>query len=168
MSKIGEDTQIVRVEVVPPEDHQHRRMSQAEAEAMVKSLVERQVAEIMAQRDEFVFQPFFAAKRVSDEIKRLQTVPEQRAWARVFEKHGCIVCGRKDLNHASCGCCSRCYGRIDQRKRAATRECEKNSRRDIPACDREAVARKALFGSSTMPALPGAPEMKRTGKRGGR
>lgn len=138
-----------------------------DARKMLEEMVKQKVAEIMAEREDFVFQPFFNQKKVSEEIRRLQTVPEQRAWSRVFEKRGCIVCRRKDARHCSCACCDTCYYQILRWKRDAIREIE-DGPEQFPIRDLEEIAREALFGPPTVPALPAAPDTKRSGKLGRR
>jgi len=133
---------------------------------VLEGMVKQKVAEIMADREDFAFQPFFNQKKVSAEIRRLQTVPEQRAWSGVFEKHGCIVCHRKDAPHSGCGCCATCYDRIRVWKRDAIRGIEEDGPEQFPIRDQEEIARTALFGTPTAPALPAAPDKKRPGKRG--
>jgi len=140
---------IVQAEVLP-----------IDARKMIEEIVKQKVAEIMVRQDDLVFQPFFLAKKVSDQIKWLQSVPEQRAWSSVFEKHGCIVCGRKDLSHVGCGCCQRCYPKISAWKRAAIREADAerpvfDRPKDLVVMAQEALAPsiKALIPANDPPAL---------------
>jgi hypothetical protein len=166
----SKDIPTVRVEIMPPagggpRDGSGPRPSAVDAKAMLKKLVEQQVAEIMARREDFLFQPFLATARVSNEIKRLQTVPEQRAWARVFAKHGCTACRSKKVGHGSCGFCSNCYSIIFSRKKAAIRGIEKDGPELPPICDPHEIALKALYGDSNRPALPPGPAAKRAPRR---
>jgi hypothetical protein len=136
-----------------------------DARKMIEEIVKQKVAEIMIQRDDLLFQPFFLAKKVSDQIKRLQSVPEQRAWSSVFEKHGCIVCERKDVAYCSCGCCQRCYERIRMRKMAAIREADAerpvfDKPKDLVVMAQEALTPsiEALIPANDPPALKVLPE----------
>jgi hypothetical protein len=121
-------------------------------------------AEAMVRRDDLIFQPFFASRKVFDAIRRLQTVPEQRAWSDVFKKHGCIACGRKDVRHNSCGCCSACYTRILTWKTEAIRGIEEHLLEPPPIRDYMEIARAALSGPHR-PALTAAPDTKRSSRR---
>jgi hypothetical protein len=142
-----EAIQRVRIEVLPPPDERKQR-TPADAVELIRKMVEKQVAEILANRNEFMLRPFFDAKKVSDEISRLQTASAGRAWSRVFQKYGCIVCCRKDVAHVGCGCCAAHYQRILNRKKAAIRELE----RETEGCglnfesDDSEIARQALAG----------------------
>jgi hypothetical protein len=83
----------------------------------IQSLVAKQVAEILAKRDEAVFEPFFRSRQVAFELRRLQSVPEQQKWSTYFSLFGCIDCKQTDKGHAACGFCFRCYGRVGSRLR---------------------------------------------------
>jgi hypothetical protein len=76
--------------------------------AALDLLVQEKVAEIMAERDAMVFEPFFRSRQIAYELKRLQTVPEQRKWSVSFERYGCMVCETKDRIHAGNGMCHQC------------------------------------------------------------
>jgi hypothetical protein len=142
--------QTVKVEIVPPADQAPRRNPLD----VLKELVERQVAEILADRDSFAFQPFLNSRQVSYEIRRLQTMPERRAWMVVFAEHGCLYCKRKDLVYFSYGFCAGCYARILKWKQEAARQESENSPPESRPCDLEALARAALTPSRK--ALPPA------------
>ena len=59
-------------------------------EKTLNRLVQQKVAEIMAERDVIVFEPFFRSRQIAYELKRLQTVPEQRKWTVYFDRYGCL------------------------------------------------------------------------------
>jgi hypothetical protein len=80
-------------------------------ETELNRIVQQKVAEIMAERDAFVFEPFFRSRQVAYELRRLQSVPEQTKWAVYFERHGCLICETRERIHAGNGMCSRCYAR---------------------------------------------------------
>ncbi len=86
--------------------------------AELKRLVQEKVAEIMAERDALVFEPFFRSRQVAYELKRLQSVPEQRKWSISFERYGCMICETRERIHAGHGmcdqCCSRWFRRLAQ------------------------------------------------------
>lgn len=125
----------------------------------VKALVEQHIAQLVTQRDNFRFRPFFDEKRVSQEIKRLQTIPETLAWSRVFREHGCLHCHKRHVAYASCGCCQDCYDRILAWKKKAVRDLGTNEpeieiRELLAACDPRKLARAALAGSVESAQLP--------------
>ena len=87
-------------------------------QATLNRLVQQQVAEIMAARDEFVFEPFFRSRQIAYELKRLQTMPERRKWTVFFERFGCMDCKTTETIHAGNGLCTAChtrtFGRLKQ------------------------------------------------------
>ncbi len=87
------------------------RRTQVDAGTLQK-LVQQQVAEALAQREASVFEPFFRSRQVAYELRRLQSVPEQKKWSVYYERHGCQQCKRVDLIHAGNGYCPRCYSRM--------------------------------------------------------
>jgi hypothetical protein len=99
------------IEVLPSPAEMIRWRSGAE-KAELDRLVQEKVAEIMAQRDAFVFEPFFRSRQIAYELKRLQTVSEQQKWSVRFERKGCLACQTKDAIHVGCGMCQNCYPRI--------------------------------------------------------
>ena len=74
----------------------------------LRKLVQQQVAEIMAERDALVFEPFFRGRQVSYEIKRLQSVPEQEKFRIGYERYGCMDCKTQGRPHAGNNLCDRC------------------------------------------------------------
>ena len=80
-------------------------------EAELNRLVQQKVAEIMADRDAFVFEPFFRSRQIAYELRRLQTVPEQRKWTVYFERYGCLICETQKRIHVGNGMCNACYAR---------------------------------------------------------
>lgn len=146
---------IVQAEVLRPV-----QSAPIDARKMIEEMVKQKVAEVMVRQDDLVFQPFFLAKKVSDQIKRLQSVSEQRAWSSVFEKHGCIACGRVDVAYCSCGCCEKCYRKISVWKKAAIREADAerpvfDKPKDLVVMAQEALTPsiEALIPANDPPAL---------------
>jgi hypothetical protein len=80
-------------------------------EKTLTRLVNTKVAEIMAQRDAIVFEPFFSSRQVAYELKRLQTVPEQEKWGVYFDRYGCMLCETRERIHAGNGMCNQCRSR---------------------------------------------------------
>jgi hypothetical protein len=79
--------------------------------AELDQLVTQRVAEIMAERDALVFEPFFRSRQVAYELKRLQCVSEQRKFSISFERYGCIDCKTRERIHGGNGLCNQCRGR---------------------------------------------------------
>jgi hypothetical protein len=144
MSK-RKDVQAVRVEILPPASRRDPRSILVDEKKLLK-LVDRRFAQLQARRDEFVFQPFFERKKVSDEIRRLQSVPEQRKWGLYFQRFGCLRCGTRQHIHTNCGMCSRCahlvYSRLTRIIRGYKRKSEVEQ---FELMAHEKVARKALM-----------------------
>ena len=135
--------QTVRVEILRPAS-----IAPAGAEAL-REIVKKQVAEILASRDEFVFQPFFQAKKVSDEIKRCQNVGEQRKWSIRYERLGCLDCKERTAPHRAMGMCANCYARIRAELVAIVREYRPGSEDEYKEFrSDEQAARKALTAHS--------------------
>jgi hypothetical protein len=97
----------ITIEVLPSAAELVRARSGVE-EAEFKRQVQMQVAEIMADRDAFVFEPFFRSRRVAYELKRLQRVPEQEKFAVSFKRYGCMVCETRERIHGGHGMCVTC------------------------------------------------------------
>jgi hypothetical protein len=83
------------------------RMEHTEAE--FNRRVKQEVAKIMAERDAVVFEPFFRSRQIAYELKRLQTVPEQRKWSVWYERYGCLRCETRTRIHVGNGMCTSCY-----------------------------------------------------------
>jgi hypothetical protein len=76
-----------------------------------KEQLRQGLAELMAERDALVFEPFFRSREMSYEIKRLQTVPEQQKFSIGYERYGCMICEASDRPHAGNGLCARCHSK---------------------------------------------------------
>jgi hypothetical protein len=90
----------------------------------LRELIEQKLAEMMGG-DAGLFEPFFQPKKIADEIRKLQTVPQQRKWQHYFLEFGCLICRKKNRAHTSNGMCSACRRRTDARLRAILRTTEK-------------------------------------------
>ena|SRR6266404_5740219 len=75
---------------------------------ILKTLVQQGIAEALATRDEFFFEPWFRSRQVSYEIKRLQTVPERKKWALFFGHHDCcpVTSGTSLTPRMACVTCA--------------------------------------------------------------
>jgi hypothetical protein len=109
MKRLTEAIVVVPEVLRPGEMEQRRGQSNME---MLDALVQKRVAEMLAARDDFVFEPFFRTRQVAYEIRRLQTVPERKKWGIFFERHGCLSCHKQDQPHASNGLCRACHGLV--------------------------------------------------------
>ncbi len=101
-------TAIVPVEVLPPA----KRI--AGDQQSLDELVRQKVAEVLAQRGDAILEPFFQARHVANELRRLQNVPEQRKWSVFYERHGCLRCQDTQRPHAGTGMCDRCRNWVVQ------------------------------------------------------
>lgn len=135
----------VRAEIIPARRTASVAARAMDAQAMLKKIVEQQVAEIMANRDDLLFQPFLQSRRVADELRRLQTVPELRKWSVYYVRHGCLVCGAKTKSYAGCGMCGACYQRTAKRLKDCAGMVKKHGQDWRSEClDQEDLARRAL------------------------
>jgi len=80
-------------------------------QATLNRLVQQKVAEIMAERDAVVFEPFFRSRQIAYELKRLQTQPERRKWSVFYDRYGCLICETRTRIHVGNGMCTQCYAR---------------------------------------------------------
>ena len=87
------------------------RASTGVDKAELDRLVKQKVAEVMAERDALVFEPFFRSRQVAYELKRLQCVSEQRKFSISFERYGCIDCKTRERIHGGNGMCNQCRSR---------------------------------------------------------
>ncbi len=110
---------VSRVEVLPPEV---RSVSPPRGEGKLQQYIQHHVAELLARREDGIFQPFFQSRRIYQELKKLQSVPEQRKWSMYFSRYGCLVCKTKKRPHSSCGMCMRCKMLVVQRLNAVVKE----------------------------------------------
>jgi hypothetical protein len=132
---------VATVEILKPVEIEQRRM-RTNIDTL-DALVQQRVAEILAQRDEFMFEPFFRTRQVAYEIRRLQTVPERKKWGIFFDRHGCLACHKRDQPHASNGLCTACHGRVFQQLKEIVTELmqertggDEDSRRYLRSVDR--------------------------------
>ncbi len=124
---------VERVEVLAPEV---QPVVPPAEEAKLQALVQRQVAEALVQRDGMLFEPWFRARRVAEEIRRLQIVSERKKWAAFYIKWGCLRCNSKRHPHNSHGMCLNCNVQIVQRLKEIVRELQGEKERPVPhRCD---------------------------------
>jgi len=95
-------------------------------EAEIRRLAVEMAVQIVAQKEQFLFEPFFRSRQVAYELKRLQNVSEQRTWKIYYVRFGCMVCETTERIHGGCGMCCRCYsnnlGRLKQIRGEQIRE----------------------------------------------
>ncbi len=115
--------QLVKVEVLPPEASLPAGLPTTAAE--MDRLMEQKFAEMLVRRDDGIMQPYFQNRRVYQALKRLQSVPEQNAWAVHYERYRCTHCRTKKRPHRACGMCTLCYPKIYGQKRQIDKELSK-------------------------------------------
>ena len=138
--------------LLPPE--------QESPQKMLERLVRQRVDEILADRKDLLFRPFFeGSKSVTDQIHRIQNMAEVRKWSVYFDRHGCLICGTKRTTHAGSGTCSRCHSRTAARLKVIVSEGTRSGTRERFSGDLESIAKKALAGAIRLlpPAREGRP-----------
>lgn len=125
---------------------------------LLERLVRQRVDEILASREDLLLRPFFDSKRVSSELRNLQTMPERRKWANYFERHGCLVCETRDVPHCALGMCETCHGRTASRLRAILAEDARAQESAKFASNLESTAHRAV--RQALNALPAKRETK--------
>jgi hypothetical protein len=100
----------LHVELIPSPATLHRERTGFD-KAELTRLVQEKVAEIMAERDAIVFEPFFRSRQIAYELKRLQNISEQEKFTVSFERYGCIDCKTKERIHGGNGLCSLCHSK---------------------------------------------------------
>lgn len=138
-------------------------------------LVKEKVAEIMAERDALIFEPFFRSRQIAYELRRLQTIPEQRKWSVRFERMGCLICQTRDQIHVGLSMCNNCYQRtfreltqivaedMKGEPAKAARGSQRSERRFAPEDDRDGVHRTWYKRSSELEKLLYARVAKQVG-----
>ena len=71
-----------------------------------------------------LLEPWFRSRQESIEIKRTQTVPEQRKWSVYYDRWGCVSCTKKKTPHKSLEFCQACYLRVSQRIKEILKDAE--------------------------------------------
>ncbi|HVA18510.1 MAG TPA: hypothetical protein VMV59_12450 [Candidatus Dormibacteraeota bacterium] len=125
---------------------------------LLERLVHERVDEILASREDLLLRPFFDSKRVSSELRNLQTMAERRKWPKYFENHGCLICETREVPHCSLGMCTTCYVRSAGRIRAILAEDASAQESAKFANNLESTARRAV--RQALNALPAKGETK--------
>lgn len=131
---------IIQTELLPPAPHTAR----SDLDALERLVIER-VNAILADREDLILQPFFSTKKVADELRRLQTVPETRKWAFYFARWGCLICGTKRTIHCASGMCQSCKVRTTHRLKKILSEAVRDRVRPRFTGDLETIAKRALL-----------------------
>jgi hypothetical protein len=100
----------LRVELIPSPATLVRE-STGLNKAELERIVQQKVAEIMAERDAIVFEPFFRSRQIAYELQRLQTVSEREKFSVYFERYGYLICETRKTIHAGNGMCGNCRNR---------------------------------------------------------
>lgn len=102
-------------------------------------------AELLPPATQADLEPWFQSREVTLEIKRRQTVTEQRKWSSYYFDWGCLVCGTQDRPHHSNGMCQPCYSRVRARLAASIRKhSPATPREDLSFVDSVRLAREAI------------------------
>lgn len=115
----------VPIEVIPSPAMQAQTLVDI---GTIKTLVAQQVAEILAKSDSAVFEPFFRTRPVAYQLRRLQSIPEQRVHSLRYERLGCMICQGCERPHGGLGMCDKCYAREFQLRKRLIRELEGEER----------------------------------------
>lgn len=75
---------------------------------LLERLIEHKVSQAMANRGDWLLEPWFRPRPVASQIRRLQSVGEQHKFAMFYERHGCVRCKSKAQIHAGNGFCPSC------------------------------------------------------------
>ena len=96
---------VTAVEILPPESSSRLLTEQ---DARLQRLVQEEVARILAQKENNLFQPWFTSRVFAQEVRRQQTVEERFKFADFFEGEGCLRCRGQAPQHAGNSLCLRC------------------------------------------------------------
>jgi hypothetical protein len=121
----------------------------------LKDLIEAKIREVLEQRDDFVGEPFFRDSRTAKEIRRLQTVDEQKKWSVYFHRHGCLICDTRERTYAANGMCARCRRRTYERLREILSETKRKDEQPltpVASLDLEKIAAEVF--QSVFESLP--------------
>lgn len=126
----------------------------------LRSLIHQQLKEVIAQQDDFILEPFLRDSAAAKEIRRLQTVDEQKKWSVYFQCHGCILCDTRKKLYASDGMCLTCRRRTHERLQAILRQLNEGRGQAPAPADLEQIAADTF--QSVVKFLP-SPRAERTG-----
>ena len=90
-------------------------VSKPDLQATLERMVRERVDEIMGQRDSQLFEPDFRPRSLTREILQRQTVFDRKKWSLYYAQWGCRRCDRKNVPHASLGCCAKCHRLLTHR-----------------------------------------------------
>ena len=106
------------------ESHQRKRVTASKSVHLERVLT---VVKQLSPKELHLLEPWFRSRQESLEIKRTQTVPEQRKWSVYYERWGCVSCTKNKTPHRALGFCLTCYLRVSQRIKEILKETERNS-----------------------------------------
>lgn len=95
---------------------------------LLSRLVAERIAQFLAKRDDWLIEPFMRERRLADEIRRLQSIPEQEKFSLYFEEFGCLDCKRTDMPHAGNALCHSCRMRFLGRLKGKVQQAEDDIR----------------------------------------
>lgn len=105
----------LQMEVIPsPQELLRTPGMQGEIRRMALEMA----AQIIAEKEQAIWEPYFRSRQVAYELKRLQNVSDQESWKIYYLRFGCMICETTERPHGGCGKCTRCYafilGRLKQ------------------------------------------------------
>ena len=106
------------------ERHQRRRVKASRSVHLERVLT---VVKQLSPKELHLLEPWFRSRQESLEIKRTQTVPEQRKWSVYYERWGCVCCTKNKTPHRALGFCLTCYLRVAQRIKEILKERERHA-----------------------------------------
>jgi hypothetical protein len=113
--------------------------------AELEQLVEQKIAEMMGDKSDGIFEPFFTSRAIVAAIRKRETVLQQRKWIYYFKDWGCMLCKKKKKGHRALGMCAACYNRIARRLYLTMHRAARENPTTVPGFrDLGDVARAAL------------------------
>lgn len=80
-------------------------------------------------KPDLTLEPFFRGREEARLVHLLQSPIARRAFLVYFDRHGCLHCGRKDIDHAAHLLCRRCNAKVRYELKCIEREIEEEMRR---------------------------------------
>jgi hypothetical protein len=152
-------TDVISAEIVPLTPTEKNARTEQDSTIALARMIEELVHKALSGSGAEL-QPFFGTAEVSYEIKRRQTVPEQKKFTFYFEDWGCMICGSREAGHESCGMCGRCYQRVKMKLRRSLQKREPAKHSTQPRfVDAVSLAREALLPSAGRLSPKGSAQM---------
>jgi hypothetical protein len=118
-----------------------------EYKAMIASIVNERIAELLADSQTADLQPFFESPEVSKAMRRKQHIMERQKWQHYFDEWNCLICARPGLRHCALGMCPTCFQRVHQRLNSIRRRHASSESPEVGFRDTVRLAQEALLPS---------------------